>query len=364
MTETTPTESRPSAGPAPTAGHDEEEELYRRFEFLVNAPALFNAVTSAIELDVFGFLSANGEATAERLREHTGLTPHALRVLLQAVCTTGLVTRRNGRYVNSRVAESLLVPDTPDSWRHILLGWKEIYYPAFADLTTALRTGTNVALGRFPGDEPTLYQRLARLPELETVFHRAMAAFTLRSLPDLLDNLDVGSVRHLLDVGGGDGVTTAHLLERHPSLTATVFDMPSVAALAETALGPRFGSRIRIHPGDLFTDEFPAGPDAIIFSHVLEIFSGEQITALLTKAHQTLPSGGKVFIYGYHVSDDETDGQFSARLSLYLNALASGQGMAYPARDYHEWLRRAGFRRIETVGGLAYEHGLTTAQKD
>lgn len=144
-------------------------------------------------------------------------------------------------------------------------------------------------------------------------------------------------------MGGGDGVTVAHLLERYPALTVTVFDLPSVAGLAEAALRDRFGARIRIHAGDLFADDVPAGPDAVLFSHVLEIFSGDEISSLLAKAYRLLPRGGKVFIYGYHVSDNETEGVYSARPSLYLNVPASGQGMAYPARDYRE-VRRLSIR--------------------
>ena len=336
-----------------------DDELYRRFEFLVNAPALYNAVTTAAELDVFGFLARNTEATAEQLREFTGVPAHQLRVLLQAVCATGLLRRQDGRYVNSDVAERLLASDEPDSWRHILIGWKEIYYPAFADMTTAVRAGTNTALARFPGEEPTLYQRLSHRSHLETVFHKAMAAFTLQSIPDLLEHADMSSVGQLLDVGGGDGVTTAHLLERYPELRVTVFDLPSVTARAEELTSGRFGDRVRFQPGDLFTDEFPQGVDAVLFSHVLEIFTAEQITTLLTKAYHALAPGGTVFVYGFHISDDETTGMFSARLSLYLNVLASGQGMAYPVEDYQEWLRRAGFSKITTIERLAFEHGLT-----
>lgn len=341
----------------------EDDQLYQRFQFLVNAPALFNAVTTAVELDIFRFLADHVGATAEQLREFTGLPAHQLRVLLQAVCATGLLRRNGEGYANSAVAERLLASDSPDSWRHILVGWKEIYYPAFADMTTALKAGTNTALGRFPGEEPTLYQRLSRFPRLEAAFHRAMTAFTLRSLPGLLEHADLSATRHLLDVGGGDGATTAHLLERYPELRATVFDIPSVADLATSALSTRFGDRVDFHPGDLFADEFPPGPDAVLFSHVLEIFSSEQIVALLTKAHDVLPPGGRVLVYGFNVSDDETAGMFSARLSLYLNILASGQGMAYPAKDYEEWLRRAGFQDVETIGGLDFEHGLTTGLK-
>ncbi|MGX1914093.1 methyltransferase [Streptomyces phaeochromogenes] len=342
----------------------EGDPVLERFHFLVNAPALFNAVTTAAELRIFPFLSGKPGALAEEIQGFCGLPAHQLRVLLQAVCTTGLLERRDGGYHNSSVAEHLLASDEePDSWSHILTGWKEVYYPAFADMTRALRAGTNTALDAHPGDEPTLYQRLARNPPLEQVFHRAMTAFTLRSVDALIEQPVFGGVRHVLDVGGGDGSTSARLVARHPELRTTVFDMPSVSRLADGAAAAAYPDRVSLLPGDIFTDPFPQGPDAVLFSHVLEIFDEEDILGLLGKAHAALPPGGTVMIYGYNVSDDETEGCFGARLGLYFNVLASGRGMAYPARDYERWLRRAGFADVGTVSGLPYEHGLSMGSK-
>lgn len=341
----------------------EGDPVYERFSLLVNAPALFNAVTTAAELRIFHFLARHPGSGSEEIRGFCGLPAHQLRVLLQAVCSTGLLERADGTYRNSPVALDLLASDADDSWSHILIGWKEVYYPAFAQMTSALRAGTNTALDAYPGDEPTLYQRLSRNPELEAVFHRAMSAFTLRSVDGLVRQPVFADVRHVLDVGGGDGTTSVRLTARHPGLRSTVFDMPSVTRLADGGDTPRFPDRVDLHPGDIFTDAFPRGADAVLFSHVLEIFSAEQILHLLKKAYDALPEGGKVMIYGYNVSDDETEGIFGARLGLYFNVLASGRGMAYPARDYEEWLRDVGFEDVRTVPGLPYEHGLSLGSK-
>ncbi|MDX3312441.1 methyltransferase [Streptomyces sp. NPDC054884] len=339
------------------------DPAYERFEFLVNAPALFSAVETAVQLDIFTFLADEGGAGFDRLVEFTGVPAHQLRVLLQAVCATGLLARTDGVYLNSPVAADLLATDAPDSWTHILRGWKAVYYPAFAHLTSAVRAGTNTALADHPGDEPTLYQRLSRNPELEAVFHRAMSAFTLRSLDALVERPEFTTVRHLLDVGGGDGVTSAGLGARYPELRITILDLPSVARIAERESLREFEGRISLHPTDIFAEEFPGGADAVLFSHVLEIFSEDRISFLLQKAWHALPPGGRIFVYGYNVSDDETAGIFSARLGLYFNALASGEGMAYPARDYERWLEKAGFVEVHTVSGLPYEHGLTLGTK-
>ncbi|MCC9306040.1 methyltransferase domain-containing protein [Kitasatospora sp. RB6PN24] len=341
-----------------------QDPVFERFQFLVNAPALFNAVVSAAELGVFEFLSKNSDSSFEAVREFTGLPAHQLRVLLHAVCTTGLLERHDGDYRNAATAEQLLAADSPDSWRRILVGWRDIYYPAFGQMTTALRAGTNTALAAFPGDEPTLYQRLSRTPELESVFHASMSAFTLRTLPGLVEQEALFSpARRLLDVGGGAGTTTAALVARYPELQVTILDMPSVARLAEQATAADTESRVDLRGVDLFADAFPTGYDTVMFSHVLEIFPGDRIVALLRKAYDALPAGGRVIVYGFNASDDETQGIYSARLSLYLNVLASGGGMAYPAGDYEDWLRRAGFGDVTTIAGLPFEHGLTTGIK-
>lgn len=333
------------------------ERIYERFELIVNGPALFNAVITALELEIFQFLSRQPGADFEEVLRFTHLPSDKLRVLMHALCATELVDKQGGRYLNSSVAEKLLVPQGEASWLHILLGWQKIYYPAFVHTTAALRDGTNTALAAYPGTEPTLYQRLARDSELQTTFHAAMSAFTLQSMAGLVENSELGSIRHLLDVGGNDGTTANRLAARYPGLRITIFDLPNVTE-GERGVSTEFADRIRRKSGDLFADAFPGEVDAVLFSHVLEIFSEEQILSLLSKAFDVLPPGGKILIYGFHVSDDERRGLFSARLSLYLNVLASGQGMAYPARDYERWLKQVGCARVSSFTGLPYEHGL------
>ncbi|MFB6394345.1 methyltransferase [Polymorphospora lycopeni] len=344
-----------------TAATSPDDPIYERFHLIVNGPALFNAVVTGLDLGVFALLSRHPGAGPAEIQQAARLPAHQTRVLMHALCATGLVRRRDGGYHNTRAAEELLTSDGPASWRHILAGWQQIYYPAYPHLTEAMSAGTNTALAAHPGTEPTLYQRLAHQPELEAVLHRSMSAFTLQTMPALLDNPEIATVRHLLDVGGGDGTTARAFAERFPSAEVTIFDMPSVTRLAGDTPD---GDRIRLHPGDLFADPLPAGADAVLFSHVLEVFSGEQILTLLRKAYEALPASGRLFIYGFHASDDEDGGVYSARLSLYLNVLATGTGMTYPVGDYEQWARQAGFGDVRSYTGLPYEHGLVVATKE
>jgi SAM-dependent methyltransferase len=121
--------------------------------------------------------------------------------------------------------------------------------------------------------------------------------------------------------------------------------------------------RIHLAAGDLFADPFPAGVDGVLFCHVLEVFSPEQVRGLLAKAYDALPSGGLLLVYSFTAPDQEDGGLLAAQLSLYLNVLATGTGMAYPVHDYSGWLTEAGCRNIRTYPGLPYDHGLIVGVK-
>lgn len=352
-----------ASAPAGATVDAADARLRERFDLIVNGPALFNALLTGLELGVFALLG-EGPAGMGAVRGRTGLGAHQADVLMQALCSTELVRFADGCYTATPTAADLLIEQGPDRWLPTLRGWREIYYPAFASSTQALKAGTNTALAAIPGTGQTLYERLSADPGREAVLHACMSAFTMCSMQGLLENLDLAPGQHLLDIGGGDGTTARQIARAFPGVTVTVFDLPSVAA---RGLRPQDGSGTAQGPvsyvgGDLFDDPFPREADAVLFSHCLEVLSPESISLLITKAGASLKPGGRLFIYGYTPSS-EGHGVYSARLSLYLTVLATGQGRAYPAHVYEGILASAGLSQVVTVAGLPYEHSLMCATK-
>jgi ubiquinone/menaquinone biosynthesis C-methylase UbiE len=335
------------------------DRAFDRFALIVNGPALFNAMVTGIEVGVFDALAERPGSTLDKIADRTGVKAPKLRVLMFSLCVCGVVERGGDGYLLSELGDEFLGHDGPDSWRHILVGWQRIYYPAFAHLTPAIVEGSNTALAAYPGQEATLYERLQHSPATETVLHRAMAAFTLQSMSGLLEHVDLDGVDHLLDIGGGDGTTAIALLAAYPKLRITLLDVPSMAARA-AASGH---DRLEVLPGDVFNTAFPDGVDAVLCSHFLEVFAPEEVVTIARKANDALRPGGEMLIYGFNASADETSGVFSSRLAVYLTALATGRGMTYPAQDYELWLAEAGFEDVGTTEDLPYEHGLTVGRK-
>jgi hypothetical protein len=165
---------------------------------------------------------------------------------------------------------------------------------------------------------------------------------------ELMPQATLATTRALLDVGGGTGTNSIALCRRFPALTATVWDLPSVCRRARkvvqaAALQPRIGTVT----GNFLKDPVPKGHDAVLFSHISNIYSGEANTQMLRRCLEALPSHGQVLLYNSAASDAE-DGPLSpALLSAYFLTLATGEGMVYPVRDVVGWLDTAGFVGIE-----------------
>ncbi|MFF3634761.1 amino acid adenylation domain-containing protein [Streptomyces sp. NPDC002250] len=357
-------QSEPTQESHTTMAISREDEAYQRFLLVAHGHTLFNAVVAGLELDVFGYLSAHPRATLDELADQAGIAPHKMRILLASLCAIDLLTRTDGRYGNAPVAERLLAPRGPESWRNIFLSRHRTDYAGMAHTTQALRSGTNDGLKVHEGEGGSVYERLGADPETEAILHQSIAAFAHQEMHGLLRTAGLEGTGHLLDVGGGSGAKAAAIAGHHPGITVTVFDLPSVTELAARKLPAGLDGRVRFAPGDMFTDPFPSGMDAILFSSVLDVFDAQRVETLLAKAYDALGPGGRVLIYSCNTAADEAGGVIATSLSLFLNVIATGEGMAYPVADYERMLRKAGFDRVGAVGGLPMEHAMITAFKD
>lgn len=318
----------------------------RELRIVIGGFAHFQALAAACELGLFDHLSESGGRTAAEIRRRLKVSAHGARLLLNACCATRLLRRDGrGRYRNGPVAERFLVRRRPLNWVPVVEANRRLLYGSFSHLTDSIRRGTNVGLRAIRGPGQTIYRRLAAHPGLERVFHRWLGAVSEGSNGLLRRVEEFRRVRHVLDVGGGDGTNAIELARLFPHLRITIFDLPSVCRLARRNV-TRHGlsDRISFAPGDLFADPFPGGVDAVFFAHVFTIFSEEQNVEILRKCHRALPPDGLVIDLD-DMATDEADLDV-VRHSLYFLNLATGAGMIHPWEDYEAWYRRAGFREV------------------
>jgi ubiquinone/menaquinone biosynthesis C-methylase UbiE len=286
-----------------------------------------------------------------------------LRILLLGLTSLGLVKKRGDYYSNSAIAERLLTAGKPGTWIPLIKWQHFINYRAMYHFADAIRTNTNAGLAEFPGTEPTLYQRLVHQPELEKIFQDAMQSISLTANRVFSELVDLSHVRHLVDVGGGNATNIIALANRYPQLRASVFDSPTVCEIARKNID-RVGlsGRLDAVSGNCFNDPFPESADCILFCHFFTIWSEQKDQQLLKKCFDGLKSGGSVIIFNMMQRDDETGPLTASVGSPYFLTLATGESLLYTAAEYAEWMKRAGFQRVQTIR-LPFDHAAIIGTK-
>ena len=319
-----------------------------RIAMVMGGHIFFVTLAAAARCQLFGLLHRMGPMGEVDVARHLGFQLQPARILLLGCTAMGLIKRdRSGLYSLTYLSKRLLIPEEPQNLLPIIDWQYLINYKALYDFPEALKAGDNVGLNVFPGDEPTLYERLVRQPELEGVFQKAMESISMQSNHMLAEYLDFSNVRLLVDVGGGNGTNIIRLAKRHPSLNAVVFDSPSVCRIAEeNFVRNSLSGRLSSHPGNCFTDPFPRDADAILFCHFFTIWSAEKNRELLSKAYAALQPGGAVIVFNMMQDDDRSGPLTAAMGSPYFLTLATGEGMLYTWGEYESWMRDAGFSRV------------------
>jgi demethylspheroidene O-methyltransferase len=176
-------------------------------------------------------------------------------------------------------------------------------------------------------------------------YSELMAASQAMIAEQVLSSYPVHKHRCLLDVGGGAGAFVAEALCRNPHLEARVFDLPSVAALAEKRfeeLG--LGLRGSATGGSFLSDALPSGHDLITLVRILHDHNDEAAMTVLRAVRQAIPADGRLVVAEPLLDTPGAERVGAAYFGFYL--MAMGQGRARKADEIRSMLNAAGFDRV------------------
>ena len=323
----------------------------------------FQTLRTAVQLGLFSLLAKEGPLTRQEIAKRLGIAVQPARIVILGLTAVGLLKKRGGHYSNSYLARVLFDENSPRKLTAYVELQHRVYYKGIYWMLEAVREFKNVGLKEFAGDESTLYERLVHEPEVEKIFQESMQEMSLQANAQMASVVDLKGVRHLVDVGGGDGTNIIALARRWPQLRAAVFDSPTVCEIARKNIAARgLADRLNAVPGGCFTDPFPKDADCLMFGHFFTIWGEDKNRELLKKCYESLPSGGRVIIFNMMQHDDETGPMSAAVGSPYFLTIATGVGMLYTWREYESWMRDAGFQTVRRRR-LPHDHGLITGTK-
>jgi hypothetical protein len=290
-------------------------------------------LSAAYELEVFETLAAGSLTSAELAARH-GFDPRATDVVLAMLGALGLVRSSGGAYGLTDVSRTYLLRDSPFNWGP-LISRIGVIPEMHSELVDVLRGAKKISR---PANAWALGQMGS---EIATSVSRIMHCHSLPAAIELAGMSEVGGVRRLLDVGGGSGVFSIALAQRHPELRCTVMDLGAVCEVARRYISDGgVGDRVDAKPVDMFRERWPDGYDAILFSNVFHDWSAETNAKLARYAFGVLPSAGKIFLHEMLLEDGggpPTTAGFSVRM------VTSNEGKQYTFTELADTLRAAGF---------------------
>lgn len=292
---------------------------------------------SAAELDIFTLLSGE-PMSAEGVAERLNATVRGITILLDAVTGMELLEKKDGRYICTPEAASLLSAESPASIMPMVMHSAHLW-DRWSKLTDVVRHGTEKR-------SPSIFESSESEQE---AFIGAMHAVAYRMAPGIVAAVRPGNAERLLDVGCASGSYSQAFLEASPSMRATLFDLPPVIRIAQRRLADTpLLDRITFAAGNFYEDELPAGHDLALLSAIIHQNSAEENLALYRKVFRALVPCGRIIIRDHVMSPDHTHPASGALFAVNMLVGTPGGG-TYTFEEIRSSLESAGFVKISLL---------------
>ena len=295
----------------------------------------------------------DGARTAEWLAGALGANAAALRRLMRALASLGLVNEHGDGTFGLTVLGEHLRTDAPGSLRALALLAGERSYRAWGALAHSVITG-RPAFEQVYG--ATTFEYMARHPELAAVYDEAMSASASEMVAGVLESVDLFGFRTLVDVGGGVGQLVVAALRRYPRLEAVLFDRAPVIERARRRISDAgLEERCRLVAGDFFVG-VPAGGDVYVLSHVIHNWDDDQSRTILRTCRAAMPEAAMLLVVE-KIMPATTDASARVRKASMadLHMLVITGGRERMLGEYDRLLAASGLRRARHVDTQAAE---------
>ena len=299
------------------------------------------ALMAGTELDFFTHIN-NGKHTAREIARAAKASERGTRRLLDALVGLGYLSKKNDSYYLEPVSERFLVRGQP-TYLGPMVNETRMVWESWSHLTDVVRTGRPFTaldteqLGRdfFP-------QLVAAIFPMSYGAAREAAA----AIPEKTRK----RIKNILDVAAGSAAWSIAFAQAIPDSRVTVVDYPEVNQVARdftTRLG--VADRYDYLEGNLREVDFGRKKyDLVILGHIIHTEGEKWGKKLIQRASRALKDDGLLLI-GEMVPNDDRTGP-ALPLVFGLNMLLNTEnGDVFTMREYREWLKAAGFKKVSTI---------------
>jgi C-methyltransferase len=213
-------------------------------------------------------LLENGPLSTDQIARQLNVDESALYRILRALAGKGVFHESAPRTFAHTELSRCLGAEVPGSiWSLIRFRGSDFTYRCFGEILHSVQSGKS-ARSKLIG--PSGWEYMKEHPELAHVFDDAMTNLSALVGPLNAAAYDFGRWGSLMDVGGGNGLFLASILEAHPGLRGVLAEQPHVLERARerSFLGGPLQSRTAMQACD-FLAEVPPGCRASVLKAVI-----------------------------------------------------------------------------------------------
>lgn len=250
-------------------------------------------LATAVRMSVFDTLSEEPQSFAV-VAERASTLPDPTYRLLRALTVLGAVRELPGRSFTLAPLGRLLRRDAPCSFAPLTLNNASPWGAEVSwTLLDSMKTGENGFRRRYG---KSLFDWLVEHPEEQRLFSEGMSTFSGVEIKSILGSYDFAAHRSVVDVGGAHGALLTAILEAHPQLSGTLFDMPTVIQRASgTVRDGGLAERCALVPGNFF-ELVPAGHDLYLLKHILHDWDDDRALRILQTVSAAMPRGSTLIV--------------------------------------------------------------------
>lgn len=286
---------------------------------------------TAFELDIF---TAVGDGNnAEQIGQRIQASARAVGMLLDALVSLGLLSKKGAVYSNTPESGRFFVQGSKDNQRNALLHLANIWH-RWSTLTDAVRRGTRIPLDRDKTSDWT------------HSFIAAMQRNAKDRAPLVVKAVGTAGVRRILDLGGGSGAYSIAFAKACPEVRCQILDLPEVVPLtAEYLSKAEVMAQVSVRAGDMLHDDFGSGYDIVMLNAICHMFSEKQNREIFCRARQALAPNGRLVVQDFILNPDKTGPRQAVLFSLNM-LVSTDAGASYSEAEYTRWLKDAGFPEV------------------
>jgi hypothetical protein len=192
-----------------------------------------------------------------------------------------------------------------------------------------------------------VFDYLGQHPDTAAIFQQAMTSNTARSSVTLTRGYDWSGIERLVDVGGGQGLLLATVLQAYPTLQGVLFDRPAVVAKATATLAEAgVAERCVVVGGDFF-EAVPSDGDAYVMRNILHDWDDAPAQAILERCREAMGMPGRLLVVERVVDTDHH--KALPALGSDLSMMVSTGGRERTEAEYRTLFTRAGFQLVKIV---------------